>query len=177
MKNIYKAIAILPFALFATSFCGCNDELATEDAQKVSSETVLSSTTGLNMVLNSAYKCLLMGDHGADSQNDACYAGLAGLAMHYDLGGADIMSTTNYGGSPESTYKFLSERTMASGNADRIWANMYKVINQSNQIIDALPNATGEDTEKNAIRGQALAMRGISYFHLIMNYPINLYVM
>lgn len=170
MKKINKTIAILSLGLFTTGFCGCNDELATEDAQKVSSETVLSSTTGLNMVLNSTYKCLLLGDNGSGSQNDACYAGLAGLPMHYDLGGADIMSTTNYGGSPESTYKFLSERTMASGNADRIWTNMYKVINQSNQIIDALPDATGSDTEKNAIRGQALAMRGISYFHLIMNY-------
>lgn len=173
MKKIYikyKTFAMFSLALFTTSFCGCNDELTTEDSQKVSSETVLSSTTGLNMVLNSTYKCLLMGDNGAGSQNDACYAGLAGLAMHYDLGGADIMSTTNYGGSPESTYKFLSERTMASGDADRIWTNMYKVINQSNQIINALSDATGSEAEKNAIRGQAFAMRGISYFHLIMNY-------
>ena len=85
MKKINKTIAILSLGLFTTGFCGCNDELATEDAQKVSSETVLSSTTGLNMVLNSTYKCLLLGDNGSGSQNDACYAGLAGLPMHYDL--------------------------------------------------------------------------------------------
>ena len=47
MKKINKTIAILSLGLFTTGFCGCNDELATEDAQKVSSETVLSSTTGL----------------------------------------------------------------------------------------------------------------------------------
>lgn len=169
MKKIYKTL-IIPFAMLAASLCGCNDELTTEDAQKVSSETVLSSTTGLNMVLKSAYKCLLMGDNGSGSQNDACYAGLAGIPMHYDIGGPDIVCTTNYGGSPESTYKYLSERTMASGDANRIWSNMYKVINQVNLIIDALPDATGEEADKSAIKGQALAMRGISYFHLIMNY-------
>lgn len=122
------------------------------------------------MVLNSAYHTLLMGDNGASSQNDACYAGLAGLLMHYDLGGADIMSTTNYGGSPESTYKYLPDRTMASGNADRIWVNMYKVINQANQILDAIPDASGNDVDKANIEGQALAMRGIAYFHLMLNY-------
>lgn len=170
MKKIYKIFQIIPIALFAITFCGCNDQLTTEDAQKIPSGTVLSTTSGLKMVLNSTYHTLLMGDNGSSSQNDACYAGLTGLIMHYDLGGSDIMSTTNYGGSPESTYKYLSERTMASGNADRIWTNMYKVINQANQILDALPDATGDDADKTNIKGQALAMRGIAYFHLIMNY-------
>ncbi|MDD4114677.1 MAG: RagB/SusD family nutrient uptake outer membrane protein, partial [Massilibacteroides sp.] len=170
MNNIYKTLQFIPIAFCAIFFSGCNDQLTTEDAQKISSNAVLSTTTGLDMVLNSAYSCLLLGDNGSSSQNDACYAGLTGLLMHYDIGGADIMSTTNYGGSPESTYKYLAERTMASGNADRIWTNMYKVINQVNQILDALPEASGEEYEKNEIKGQALAMRGIAYFHLIMSY-------
>ena len=47
---------------------------------------------------------------------------------------------------------------------------MYKIINEVNQILDALPDATGSEEEKNKIEGQALAMRGISYFNLIVNY-------
>jgi hypothetical protein len=168
MKTLYKALGVC--LLTSATFCSCNDQLTTDDAQKISSETVLGSTTGLNMVMNSLYHYLLMGDNGSSSQNDACYAGVGGYLMHYDLGGADIMSTTNYGGSPESTYKFLSDRTMATGDADRIWVNMYKVINQANQILDVIENAAGDDADKNAIEGQALAIRGIAYFHLIMNY-------
>jgi hypothetical protein len=170
MKKIYKTIRLIPVALLAISFWGCNDQLTTEDAQKISSETILSTTSGLNMALTSAYHYLLMGDGGGGSQNDACYAGLPGLAMHYDLGGADIQSTTNYGGSPESTYKYLSDRTMASGDAKRIWSLMYKIVNQANIILDALPNANGSESDKANIKGQALAMRGIAYFNLIMNY-------
>lgn len=171
MKTIYKTIGVLFVTLLASAtFCACNDQLTTGDAQKVPSESVLSSTAGLNMVLNAVYNSFLMGDNGAGSQNDASYAGMAGYPMHYDVGGPDIISTTNYGGSAESTYKYLSERTMASGNADRIWTNMYKVINQVNQILDVVDQATGTDAEKAALKGQALAMRGISYFHLIMNY-------
>lgn len=170
MKKIYKTIRLLPVALLAITLWGCNDQLTTGDAQKVSSGTILSNTAGLNMALNSAYHYLLMGDNGGGSQNDACYAGLEGLTMHYDLGGPDIQSTTNYGGSPESTYKFLSDRTMSSGDAYRIWSLMYKIINQANIILDALPDANGTDAEKADIKGQALAMRGIAYFHLTMCY-------
>ncbi|MDD4590311.1 MAG: RagB/SusD family nutrient uptake outer membrane protein [Parabacteroides sp.] len=172
MKKIYKTIRLLPVALLVVAFSGCNDQLTTEDAQKVSSETVLSSTVGLNMVLNSAYHYLLMdGTNGGSSQNTASYAGVAGLAMHYDICGADILSTTNYGGSAEDCYKYLQDRTMSSGSyPQQLWSMMYQVINESNTILDAIPSATGTDAEKNEIKGQALAMRGIAYFHLIMNF-------
>lgn len=171
MKINYKTLGLVSISIFSSAiFCSCNDQLSTEDAQKVPSETILTNTVGLNMVLNSVYNNLLLGDSGSGSQNDACYAGMSGYAMHYDLGGSDIISTTNYGGSPESTYKFLSERTTASGDSDRIWRNMYKVINQINQILDSIDKATGSDDEKSAIKGQALAIRGICYFHLILNY-------
>jgi len=168
MNKIYKNIRFIPVVLLAVSFGACNDQLATDDAQKISSEVILSSTAGLNMSLNSVYHTLLMSTGG--SQNDACYQGLEGLCMHYDIAGADILSTTNYGGSPESTYKYLPDRTMASGSASSIWSMMYKVINQCNEIIDALPKASGDETTKTEIKGQALAMRGIAYYNLIINY-------
>ena len=170
MKTKYQFLRLLPMAMLAVAFCGCEDQLTTDDATKISSETILASTTGLNSVLNSTYHAFLMGDNGSGSQNDACYAGLTGYLMHYDIAGPDIISTNNYGGSPEMTYKFLNERTMSSGYADRIWVNMYKVINQANQIMDALPDANGSEAEKTQLKGQCLAMRGIAYFHLIMNY-------
>lgn len=170
MKKIYKTLGIIPFALFVLSIGGCNDQLTTEDAQKVSSETVLSSTTGLKMVLNSAYYWLLMGGSSYYDQVSASYAGLPGFAMHYDVGGPDILCTGNYGGSPDYSYKYLPDRTMSSGSAHNIWGKMYKVINQSNLIIDALPDASGSEAEKKEIKGQALTMRAISYFHLLVNY-------
>ena len=112
----------------------------------------------------------MLGDKGNGIQNDGCDAWLVGYWMHYEGAGEDIMSTNNYGRSTESTYKFLPDRTMASGYENRIWVNMYKVINQANQIIDALPNASGSDSDKAAIKGQVLALRGIAYFQLIVNY-------
>lgn len=171
MKRLFKTIKIMSLTVLSLSMTTCTDQLTTNSSTAISSETILSSTTQLNMVLNSIYKYLLMGDSGAGSQNDACYAGIPGYSMYYDLGGADMISTTNFGGSVENSYRFTPERTQATGDySKRIWINMYKTINQINQVLDALPAASGDEAEKTAIKGQCLAIRGICYFNLILNY-------
>ncbi|KAA6330789.1 hypothetical protein EZS27_020547 [termite gut metagenome] len=170
MKKLYKNIKIMSIAVLAIVMSNCTDELTTNSSTAISSEDVLASTVELNMVLRSTYKYLLLGDNGNSSQNDACYAGLPGYCMYYDLGGSDIISTTNYGGSPEMSYRYAPERTQATDYAKRIWVNMYKTINQANIILDALPEASGSEAEKTEIQGQCLAIRGICYFHLIINY-------
>ncbi len=171
MKKIYKTIKSLLLAGLILSISSCSDELTTNSSTAIDSE-VLSTAAGLNMVLTSAYHYFLMnGDQGGTSQNEACYAGIPGYCMYYDLGGADIVSTTNFGGSVVNSYRFEPERTQVGGSyANKIWTTMYKTINQINIIIDALPDATGDDALKTKIKGQCLAMRGICYFHLIMNY-------
>lgn len=171
MKKIYKTIKSLLLAGLILSVSSCSDELTTNSSTAIDSE-ILSTTAGLNMVLTSAYHYFLMnGDQGGTSQNEACYAGIPGYCMYYDLGGADIVSIINYGGSVVNSYRFDPERTQVGGSyAGKIWTTMYKTINQVNIIMDALPDASGDDALKTKIKGQCLAMRGICYFHLIMNY-------
>lgn len=166
MKRIYIIIS----TLLAFSLTNCSDDLSTRSSTDVEEETVLSSTTGLKMALTSAYHYLLMGE-SASSQNDVCYTGMPGLAIWFDVAGEDIISTKNYGGSAEDAYNFAPDRTRSTGNySSRIWRNFYKIINQCNEIIDALPEATGAEEDKIAIRGQALTMRGLSYFVLLTTY-------
>lgn len=170
MKKLYKTLRALPLAFLLLSFGSCEDQLTTSDAQRVSSETILSSATGLNMALRSGYYWMLLGGSSYYDQVSANNSGMPGMAMHYDIGGSDILSTTKYGGAPEYSYKYHPDRTMATAQASFLWGKMYKIINQMNQIVDALPEATGSEEEKNEIKGQALAMRGLSYFNLIVNY-------
>ncbi len=171
MKKIFKTIKSLLLAGLILSISSCSDELTTNSSTAIDSE-ILSTSAGLNMVLTSAYHYFLMnGDQGGTSQNEACYAGIPGYCMYYDLGGADIVSIINYGGSVVNSYRFDPERTQVGGSyAGKIWTTMYKTINQVNIIMDALPDASGDDALKTKIKGQCLAMRGICYFHLIMNY-------
>lgn len=83
MKKIYKTLGVLPFAFLMLSLGSCNDQLTTDDAQRVSSETVLSSTTGLNMVLRSGYYGLLLGGSSYYDQVTANYTGMPGFGYAY----------------------------------------------------------------------------------------------
>ena len=165
MKKIFITIGLV---IFGAMLCSCDKQLTTSDATKVDSSNFTGSTAGLNQILTSTYKGFLMGD--ADSQPGASYQGVGGFLMLYDLMGSDCIVNKNYGSSPEPIYCFTSSRTQATGDADYIWSRMYNVINQCNIILYNVADASGSDAEKNALRGQALAMRGYCYFQLLLNY-------
>ena len=48
-----------------------------------------------------------------------------------------------------------------------IWRYYYILINNANAILDNIDKVPGDQDTKNAIKGQALAIRGYSYFYLI----------
>ena len=98
MKRIYKNMKFVAVALLAFSLSNCNDELTTNSSTDIDENTILGSTTGLNMALNSDFKYLSLGEQGGSIQNETCYAGVNGRCMYYDLQGADITSTEKYGG-------------------------------------------------------------------------------
>jgi hypothetical protein len=142
----------------------CSDLLTTNSSTDITDATVLESAANLNMVLTSAYKRIYF--HGADR----VYAGLPGLQIYTDLSGADIVCHDNYGSTQVQCYEYEIQKTRYTDLASRIWEMMYNAINQVNTVIDYIDDASGEDAYKQQVKGQAHAMRGICYFHLIMNY-------
>jgi hypothetical protein len=151
-------------------FSSCNDELTTGSSTAISEDLVYENTNGLNKVLRAAYKNLLFGELTYGGQEAGAYVGIPGFNLYYDITSADIMATKNYGMSPEDCYQFATVRTNASNYADKIWRMMYLVINQANTVLDYVEAAAGTQETKEILTGQAKAMRGICYFHLIMNY-------
>lgn len=162
--NIFSIGALL---LATVSFTACEDFLTTQPSDMVSDLTALSNTAQIQMNLTSAYDQLLFNSSGG---GDRVFGGVHGLNLLFDERGEDIMSHSNMGGSQCSSYNFSPGFTRADGDAKLMWTYCYKLINQCNIIIDALPDADGDATEKKYIEGQAKAMRGIAYFYLIQTY-------
>ena len=166
MKSLKYKIGYLSLAFVFLIFTKCNDLLTTNPSIEVSDTEVYGNVSQLNKVLTSAYKQLLFNTQGTDR----VFAGLPGFQMYVDLGGSDIICHTNMGGDQLTAYQYSSPKTQADGIAGNIWKMCYNVINLTNIIITNIDDATGNETDKNHIKGQALAMRAIEYFHLIQNY-------
>lgn len=61
----------------------------------------------------------------------------------------------------------MFERTETAMSADQnSWLNYYKLINGCNLILDYIGKVNGPETEKKALEGQALFLRGYYYFKL-----------
>lgn len=163
VAKIFGAILIV-----ATALTSCEKFLTTEPSDQVSDASALSSTAQLQMSLISAYNQMFFNSSGG---NDRLFGGLYGLQLFWDERGEDIMSHTNMGGYQVSAYQFANSFTRTDGDGAKVmWTYCYKLINQCNIIIDALPDADGSDSEKAVIEGQAKAMRALAYFHLIQTY-------
>ena len=166
MKRLFINISFLSLALVGFTLTGCDDDLTTSSYVKVNDTDVLENISQLEKVLTSTYQQLYFNT----DKGDRVFAGLPGFQMYVDAGGADIVSHTNMGGDQVTSYQYSNAKTQADGNASKIWSMCYNVINRANIILTNVDNASGDETQKKHIKGQALAMRGIQYFHLIQNY-------
>jgi hypothetical protein len=170
MKKIFRTITNMLIAVLVLSTGSCEDQLTTGSSTEVTGEQIFGSTEGLNKILRAAYVNFMYGDLTYGGQEAGAYVGIPGFNLYYDISGEDIVVTINYGMSPEDCYQFNMARTDAARFADKIWRIMYLSINQANTVLDNVDDCAGTQADKDALKGQSLAMRGISYFHLVMNY-------
>lgn len=164
LRNIFRLGLAL---VVSASFVGCEKFLSTSPSDQVSDATALSSAAQLEKGLIAAYNQLLFNSAGG---GDRLFGGIHGLQLFWDERGEDIMSHSNMGGYQCSSYNFSPSFTKADGDANAMWTYCYKLINQANILIDALPTADGDSKTKSLVEGQAKAMRAIAYFHLVQTY-------
>lgn len=161
MKNL-KIILVLAGMI---SLQGCSDDMLTQTPDHVISE---------KLVLNSTEKLekLLIGTYNEISRNG--YLGRV-LYKRAAVKGTDfrfLETTFNPRDYEQVGYKY-EESSNNSGSCEDLWRQSFKVINNLNLIIENIDNSDGIDSEKQQIKGEALALRGMVYFDLArtFNYP------
>jgi hypothetical protein len=166
---IRKIIFYISLACLLTAGSSCDDFLTTNSSTAMSDVQMLASAPTLQMVLEGTYRHFYL-YYNSSTDFRGIYKGITGNQMIDLMRSADVLCQERMGGEQLSAYKFLAEATSASGDSDNMWANMYKVINSANLIIDNTEEATGSATILSHIKGQALAMRAYSYSQLIQYY-------
>ncbi|MBO9660979.1 MAG: RagB/SusD family nutrient uptake outer membrane protein, partial [Chitinophagaceae bacterium] len=147
--GIYSLIA----AAAVSALIACNKTIQTEPRQSISSELALTSSTGVNALLNSIY---------------ALFRGTVASGVIFPEVLADnLINTTNN----NNTYRNQELNNQGTGTGQ--WTTHYNIINRSNLIIEAIDNNSIADlTEAKAkqFKGEALFLRAWAYFGLITSY-------
>ena len=153
MKKIYKHL-ILAFSFGA--LLGCEDQLELADPNNLTTQefwlTPEQAVEGTNAIYNSllidGYYMRMMpaltDGRGDDVRQDTPWGDLARVANFTEL------STT--------------------GPVQWLWSAHYQAIFRANQVIERVPEIEMDEALQNRLVGQALFLRGLSYFNLAANF-------
>jgi hypothetical protein len=150
-------ISILPIL-------GCQKDLTTTPTNAVSESLIYGSADNIETVLNGTWSYM------NDTYFTYANPGYSSILRTSDAMGNDVAIITNKYG-----YRDAYEFTLAN-NQTRLgafWTILYKVINNTNNIITKIDASTGSDEKKAQIKGQAYALRANSYLNLVTYYQFN----
>lgn len=163
MKKQLIIGSIVLSSLFSTS---CEKEyLETAPTGQVDATAAYATTTNAKSAINGIYRSMIY--RYLDSQG---HSGYPALLIISDVIGEDLVfgNASNGWHFPEQRYQSHRSET---GNLARLPYEMfYRVIGNANIGIQNIDNAVGPQTERDQIKGEALALRAFSYFNLVQLY-------
>ena len=157
MKTFFKYIFSL--ALGAGIFTSC--DLNTIPTNYVDAGSVFSKTGDAEKVLNGGWNYLM------ETFNSYANPGYGAMLCANDAMGSDVVLNDKYGFKSHNQFNAIYGK---GGTNTLSWLLAYRVINDCNGVIENIDNAEGTQTDRNRIKGQALALRGFLYLHLASCY-------
>ncbi|MEM9259270.1 MAG: RagB/SusD family nutrient uptake outer membrane protein, partial [Bacteroidota bacterium] len=163
-------IAPKPIFLFLTILfvSGCKDFLTIAPQDELSRTEVFSSLRGADAAVVGLYN--LLGDDDYYQTRFPIYADLAGnLAV---LDNEQTISIGDISGELRLTFIQAHALTVTpaylNSSLDNIYPAAYTLLYQANDIIRGLNDLQdGTETQRNSLRGEALAMRALAHFDLV----------
>ena len=162
----FKKIFTYSMAAMLTVFsASCeSDFLETGPSTAISDELLFKTVGGAQNAINGVYNFMRL------RSQDIEYGSILQFNNGFDIMGQDLI-VRNSMGQMQIYYAHNLNVTRADGPlTGQIWSYYYTIINNVNIILDNIDKSEGNAAQKAAIKGQALAIRGWSYFNLVRIY-------
>lgn len=162
MKNYSKILIAL--ALLLAVGTGCKKSyLDTNPTDEISSGEMFKTTQAAYTALNGIHSFMISANNfGGIHAN----WGTKAIDLEDDMMGNDMVGTGSGYDWFDFHYKYVMTESASYWGCETIWLFFYRIINNANAIIDNIDNAAGPQSEKNDIKGQALAYRAWAYYKL-----------
>lgn len=163
INNSFYTIAILMLL-----FTSCKkDYLETEPTDAVKAETVFTTTANAMAALNGIHKALY-----SQYLSNQDQGGQGSIMIYMDMLGEDLVMTAQGNNWFNATYQWLAHRNISANTQPTYYAYYfyYRIIINANNIINNIDKCDGPETEKKAIKGEALTYRAWAHFMLVQMY-------
>lgn len=169
MKRILKFTALLTAAILINISCS-EEFLETTPSDRVSGETLLSSTENAYIALNGIYR--FMWEYATETGGFGRHGSFGHMAtlLTVDLMGEDMVVHSAGYGWFNSEYQHVDVENPNSRRTGVMWHNYYDNINNATRILAGIDDAEGSILDKNNIKAQALGIRAMGYFMLAQLY-------
>lgn len=158
IKNI---IGMLGVAALTLSSCK-KEFLDTFSSTAVAAADAVSSTNNAFAALNGIHRLLYVQYDGQPQ------GGESAAMIIRDLMGEDIVLTRSNGRLDFVGHvRYIDHRNVNSSNTRFVFRLYYRVIANANVLINGIDAATGPQSEKDMIKGQALVYRAWAHFNLV----------
>lgn len=165
MKNISKYL--LPALLSALILGGCKKSyLETSPSNQVTTDVIFKTTAGAQTALDGLYR--LTYTFGIETYGGHDLFGQKSHDLIMDVMGNDMVINSRGYNWFNGDYRYTAGTDPSDGQRSYTsWMYYYQIINNANNILAAIDKASGAQSEKDNIKGQALFMRAHSYFYLV----------
>lgn len=165
-----KKILLIAAPVFFLAIAGCKKSyLETKPSNAASEAQIFSKINAVNAAISGMYKEMFGFAVGGGSHSDY---GQKSYDLSCDLMGNDMVVHTQGYGWYNSTYQYTNWGLATTAQmSDFAWYRYYDQIKQANKLynlVDGVTDAT--TTQKESIKGQALAMRAYCYYYLVNYY-------
>lgn len=164
MKNI---IRILVFSfVYMTCLPSCTDGLLdTKPSDSIDAGTVFATTKSADAAMNGIYRAMTR-----RYRNSQGHSGYPAHMLIMDILGDDMVLSTTSNGWHRGEQQWVSHRSETGTMPAFGYDLFYRLIANANNIIAGIDNAEGPSVDRNRIKGEALAIRALSYFNLVQMY-------
>lgn len=152
-----KRINLLVLALITVFTFSCDDRLELEPAQSLSEGEALADIEGLQTALVGAY----------DGLQQVNYYGREFLVIPDIEANLVYLTIEN---SNRFVDNYIYQWTPFNGDFTGMWNDAYEIILRVNNIINNIDETEGDQATKDAIKGEALAIRALAHFDLVRNF-------
>ncbi|WP_018622121.1 RagB/SusD family nutrient uptake outer membrane protein [Spirosoma luteum] len=155
--------ACVALGLFMAS---CKPEyLETAPTGSVDAGAAYATTKNASAAINGIYRAMVLRYLGSQG-----HFGYPAMMIIMDVMGEDLVFGNSSNNWHFGEQRWTSHRSETGTMSEFPFQLYYRLIGNANIAITSIDNATGTQTDRNQIKGEALGLRAFSYFNLVQLY-------